>query len=780
MKRPANLFTNTLNLIGLTCAFTAFIVITIQVRYDLGFDNFYKDQDCLFRLELTGNDEDKSMYYYLSRPMGNLLKSSSPDIVMGTSLGIDKNFMIGPKGHPHHPILSSLLSIDKEGLELFEFDIIEGDTSTFEMPGNILVSESLAKALSPEESILGKDFSSTTNDYTVIGVYRDFPDNSFLDNGMVAFFGHRYDDNYSEVSFPLYLKLNTAGNRDRVIEDIAAKYGDFSQNGIKQTDGFKKRIYLDPIHDIHFNRNVKYDYVEKGNYATTCSLMVLSILILLIAIINFINFSMASVPLKMKSINTKKVLGCSPWILRAQQVGEAVMLASVAYLTAVLIVNILSGTTFNSLVSGSLKTINTPSFFVIGFGTSAATGIIAGIYPALYSTSFEPALVLKGSFSLSPKGKVLRSGLIAFQYAISFILIIVAFFIHIQTNYMKKYDMGFKGEHILNFYAGPTLGEKRDALTHRLKENPAIKDVTFAQGPIVSDGKMAWGRNYKGKKIQFDCFPVASNFLDFFDMKIVEGRGFSKDDDLKCCGTLIFNETAMKSYPIELNDKLSGHKDSPADIVGIVKDFNFRPLQYGIHPIALYVFGTEPWWPISYTYVKVFEESDIKAVVEYIRDVVEEMDPGFEASSYFDAKFMDESIGMLYAKEDALGKLILIACGLSVLLSIIGIFGLIYFETQFKRKEIGIRRVLGSSIGKLLRMLNYTYIKIMSISFVVAVPVSLYIIQLWLKNFTYQRSVPIWIFMAAYLMLFIISTLVISLRSLHSVCENPVHSLKSE
>ena len=357
-----------------------------------------------------------------------------------------------------------------------------------------------------------------------------------------------------------------------------------------------------------------------------------------------------------KGINTRRVLGATRGRLIGRQVGEALLIAVAAFILSVIVMRALSGTFVSSMISGSLD----PSDNIVLIGAGAAIALVmvalAGIFSASYSTSFPPAMVLKGSFSLSAKGRSLRSVIVGFQYVVSFILIIMTLFIYCQRRYMNSFDMGFDREQIVTFYVGNSVGERRQAFEAHLKENPHVLDVTFAGNELVSNGKMGWGRMYDGERVNIDCLPVDADFIDFFGMEVVQGRGFMPSDEQKANGTFIMNQATMDAYPfMKLDTKLTGHASEPADIVGVVKDFNFKPLQYGVSPIALYVFGSDPWWPLTWAYARISPE-DAAGTMDYIRQSVSEFNPQMTAD-YVNVRFLDEAIGNLYQKETNLNKL---------------------------------------------------------------------------------------------------------------------------
>ena len=318
-----------------------------------------------------------------------------------------------------------------------------------------------------------------------------------------------------------------------------------------------------------------------------------------------------------------------------------------------------------------------------------------------------------------------------------------------------------------------------DSFEQKLRQNPKVKDVTFAGNWLVSNTKMGWGREFDGHRVQLDVLPVSPDFIDFFGMTIKEGRNFYPSDDLDPDGTFIMNEQTMLKFPfLKLGARLQGHVGEPAEIVGIVKDFNFKPLHYGIDPIALYVFGSDPWWPLSVVYAKIDGE-DIAGTFQWIRDCIEEFNPEINGNDVY-LRFMDESIGRLYEKEEKLNSLIAITAILSLVISLVGILGIVSFETQFRRKEIALRKVHGATIGMILKMLNRHYIIMTLICFAVSVPVAYSIMKAWVKGFAYQAPVPVWIFLSALAAVLAVTVLTVTLQARRAANANPVDSLHDE
>ena len=779
------LFSALLNFIGLTLAFSAFLVIMVQVVYDYGYDRNYEDAERIFRVE----NKFMSRTGYstaLSRPMIEAMKSASPEIEAGGCYNYTKGWnaavtLSDDVQQNEYRIRYGI--IEKSLLKVFPFDFITGDTSRFE-PFTVIISESTAKLLFGDESAVGKNIYLDKGEqpYMVAAVYKDFPENSSADCGIFSNMGDSQIDNWSEWNMSFYVKLRSpqaAGDVATAMLQSLMSYYDAESWTEEEMAEYMSSLRLVNLHDAYYSTDVEYDNMGKGNRFTTITCFTVSLLIIIVAIINFINFSMASVPFMIKGINTRRVLGATRGRLIGRQVGESLLIAVAAFILSVIVMRTLSGTLVASMISGSLDPADNLALTGAGAAISLIMVALAGIFSASYSTSFPPAMVLKGSFSLSAKGRSLRSIIVGFQYVVSFILIIMTLFIYCQRRYMNSFDMGFDRDQIVTFYVGNSVGERRQAFEAHLKENPHVLDVTFAGNELVSNGKMGWGRMYDGENVNIDCLPVDADFIDFFGMEVVQGRDFMSSDEMKSNGTFIMNEAAMEAYPfLKLDTKLSGHADEPADIVGVVRDFNFKPLQYGVSPIALYVFGSDPWWPLTWAYARISPE-DVAGTMDYIRQSVSEFNPQMTAD-YVNVRFLDEAIGNLYQKETNLNKLITIASVLSLLICVIGILGLVYFETQFRRKEIALRRVHGATVGEVLRMINRYYVIICTVCFIVAAPLAWFIARKWVEGFTYQCPVHAWIFIVAYAALLAITVGVVTLQSHRAVSKNPVDSIKNE
>jgi putative ABC transport system permease protein len=286
---------------------------------------------------------------------------------------------------------------------------------------------------------------------------------------------------------------------------------------------------------------------------------------------------------------------------------------------------------------------------------------------------------------------------------------------------------------------------------------------------------MQWGRNVDGKGIYFNVYPVSWDFLQLMKIDIVDGRDFCSSDETTVNGVYIFNEDAARKVGIKVHDKIPGHR-SDADVVGICRDFNYRPMQYNIEPFAFYVFGKYPWRLCNQMYVRTAAGADIQAVKQYIMQAIAEYAPSAPTDGY-DVTLFGAELEQQYQKEEMLSSLITLFTMLSILISVIGVFGLVLFETQYRRKEIGIRRVHGSSVASILKMFNIMYLRIVVICSLVAVPVSYLVIDRWMQQFAYRATMAVWVYLLAIAIVVLITIVTVTARAYKAANDNPVDAI---
>lgn len=777
------IFSTVLNVAGLTLAFAVFMTVMVQVLYDLRYDRCYPGYEKIYRLESTPPGGTGEYYPVVSRPIIEYLKTAIPQAEYIASYRYLKgrSELFNETGTDAAGVNLRFGNSDHNLLRVFPFRFISGDTTEYGIPNTAVISAKGAAKLFGNESPVGKEISFTVysdpRPYRIVAVYEDFPDNSTIDNELLLSLGIDAMDEWSNWGQGCFMTLSTYEGAQAAADSAASFIG----NQVFQIGGVNFR--LTALHDAHWTKDISSDNIGKGNFTTTLVLLTVALIVIIIAAINFINFSMASVPFRIKGINTRRVLGASRGEMIWQQMTAALGLTVPAFVLSTGVMAATASSGIASYISGSLRVQDNPQLVAMTFCIAVAVAFIAGVFPARYSTSFNPAMVLKGSFSLSARGRRLRTILIGIQYVISFILILSSMFIAVQNRYMKSYDMGFDREQVLEVTITQDAAAKKETLRGMLLEHPGITGVTFSSNSIVSTDIGGQGQNYGDKFVMYDMMQVDYNFIPFFGLEITDGRDFLPSDDTRKGAAVIFNQKTMDTYPF-LHSELSmpNGDDGQSYIIGVVKDFNFKPMQYKISPMALYNSGATdlPWQKGQMTvmYARILPEG-VRESIDWIREKICETDPSL-AEEDLDIHFLDESIGRLYQNEDRLGRLITAAAAISMMISIIGIIGLVYFETQFRRKEIAVRRVHGASFWQILLMVNRYYLAITLVCFIVTAPLATVIIRKWVSSFPYQSPVPVWIFLAALAIVTLITAVTVTLLSRRAALRNPIDSISTE
>ena len=792
-----------LNILGMALAFAAVYLIMVQVNYDLSYNKGISNARNIYRLEHPNWSEEGYWDTTWPRQLPDDLCKDIPEI--------EKSATITPTGHFNiNSVYSRMLDdridnielnlceTEREGLEILGIEVIEGSLENVIDHYSLVLKESVAKRFNlsvGDVLCYGRDANEENATATVVAICKDTPSPSILDgtDGWGGMSVAQENENPNNWNDPYFIQLADGASPDAVVEkmkEALPRAFNIEQEVDDETyEQFMKMANprLSPLTELYFSNDVSNAYHEVGNRLTTYTFIAIAVLIILIAMINFVNFFFALIPVRIKAINTYKVFGASTLRLCLNFIIEAVGLVATALAVAALFVGLFAETPMVNQLSTSISFSNNWGIALVVIVVAITAGIVASIYPAFYITRFSPAMVLSG-FQASAPGRRLRYTLVAVQYFISITLIICSLFIHRQREFMLGYDMGFDKENLLvvdklpvetvfeSFDLENGLSQvRRDAFAERLTQNPAIVDVAFANGSLVTPSRMQWGRNVDGNGIYFNVYPVSWDFLKLMKIDIVDGRDFCSSDETTVNGVYIFNEDAANKVGIKVHDKIPGHR-SDADVVGICRDFNYRPMQYNIEPFAFYIFGKYPWRVCEHLYVRTAAGADVPAVKEYIMQTIAEYAPSAPADSY-DVALFNAELEQQYQKEEKLSSLITLFTMLSILISVIGVFGLVLFETQYRRKEIGIRRVHGSSVASILGMFNIMYLRIVAICSLVAVPVSYLVIDRWMQQFAYRATMAVWVYLLAIAIVVAITVATVTMRAYKAANDNPVDAI---
>ena len=771
-----------LNVLGLSIAFVAFMLIMMQVNYDYTFDCSHRNADAIFRVDIVHGS--KGSQAIICRPFARAFTESSPHIKGGCLLNawVGSPFFYVEQNGQRTGYRENAWEVTPGLLDVIHFDMLEGTAQALDEPGSVILPESMAKKIFGNETAVGKQLIAPNvemNAQIIKGVYKDFPRNSALQNVIyVAMNPKENYDNWGNWNYFFFVRLDDPANKENVLDNFKSNFNakevfgnEFEWGGEESFD-----LRLTSLPDVHFLNNVDFDSMPKASRQTLLVLFSIAFVIIIIAGINFTNFSTALTPMRIKSINTQKVLGSSDRMLRGSLLVEAVGVSTFAYLLSLLFLYVIPKTPVASLVDADISFGAQPMIIAGTAVIAVIVGVLAGLYPSYYVTSFPPALVLKGSFGLSLAGRRMRSVLVGIQFVASFILIIGSLFMYLQNRYMQNAPLGYDKEEMIIVHLNNKINKDRDAFTNQLKSFSGVQDVTYSQFLLSSqDQYMGWGRDYNGKNINFQCLPVSSSFLKVMGIEVKEGRDFRPEDDQKETGCYIFNEKAKAQLELKLNEQIDGD-----EIIGFIPDIKFASFRQEVTPMAFYLWGKYQWGQegnyYNAAYVKFKAGSDLRAGMEHVRESLKKFDSEYP----FVIRFYDEVLQHTYEKELKIGSLITLFSLVAIFISIVGVFGLVVFESEYKRKEIAVRKVLGSTTGEVLYMFNVSYFWILLICFVLGAPVAWYGVHRWLENFAYRTPMYWWVLPLAFLAIGMITFLTVTYQNWHVANENPVKNIKSE
>lgn len=766
-----------LNVSGLAVAFAAFVVILIQINYEQSFDKCHPTAERVFRVNLS---EAGTFGVIMSRGFAESVIHSSPHIEAGTLFYpyIPPVYFTVQKDGEKQGFRETVQTCHPDMTKVFDFPFVEGDPACLAQPEMVIIPESLAQKIFGDESAVGKalhaeEFVDTKGrtDFTIGAVYTDFPDNTQLRNIIYTAIDPAIDlTNFESSNYFCYLLLDEAASALDVEDNFNGNF-DFSKIG-----RLEEKIGLIPLTDIYYkDESGDGQLFRSGNREVTRLLFWIALLVIVVAIINFTNFSTALTPLRVKSINTQKVLGSSETTLRMALLAEAALISVVAWLVGLFLVYALNNASMLPFVEADLELMSNWPIVVLSGIIAVVTGILAGLYPSWYVTSFPLALVLKGSFGLSSSGRKLRTLLIGVQFIVSIALIIAAGFVRIQNSYMRNYSLGFDKDQVaIVELSGDMYNKHRDTYVNRLKDFPGIEEVAFSKDKVASkDGYASYGATYKEKDFQYFKIIVSPNFFRVMGIPVVEGRDFSDADQKSENITYIFNRVARVDMRMEAGDVFSDNWN-PGRLAGFTDDIKFSSLRQGERYLAFAVGNFN--FPMKVSYIRLKVGTDIHAAVEHIRKTMADIEPSYP----FDIEFYDSIFSQLYHKEENLRSLITLFSLLAIALSLVGVFGLVVFDTQYRRKEIGIRRVHGATIREILGMLNVQYVYIVLVCFFVSAPLAWYGVRKWLESFAYKTPMYWWVYLFALLIVLGITVATVTFQSWRAANANPVNSLKSE
>lgn len=780
-----------LNIVGLAVAFTAFYVMSSQVWYSVSFNKSIPDADRVYMVSPdwnAGEDGGPQWSENCPQPATREALAAFPDGELYTWFSSSPwPGYVWQRNDAGEFIRHDIgaYKMGTSGVEIFGFREVDGDLMKMSEPGSVIISRSAAEEIGCRVGdAIWFNGGPYMNDIeskqamTVAGIFEDFPANTFLHNHHIFFddacvFG---DENNS-WNYSAFVKLKAGADLDEFARIWRKQYADWYLGMVDQwkqlygEDDYKEGdevlpVKLTALEDMYFEPFLAGTYYQNGSVKSTATIAAIALLIIIIAFINFFNFYMALVPFRIRNVNINKVLGASQKRLRSILVGEAVILTFVAFVLSLLLILAVDSSFLKGYVTCSLAMNDNMGILAVICLMMLVTAAASALFPAIYTTNANTSVAVKAGFAQSKSGQLFRSVLVGIQFCVSMALIIITAVFYLQYRYMVRYDVGFDRENVLTFTCNE-IESKSETLIERMRQFPDVTGVTASATDLLFSYNI-WGREKDDKHIELHAYGVRYDFPEVMGIPVIEGTGFSGNPESG--KQMMFTESTM---PL-IEEMYPGGTFDDFTITGTIGDVRLGSVVKEESPVCLY---TDPAYLMKTFYVRVMPGADIKQLTRKIKDLVTELEP---RAAEPEIEFMDERMNAFYGETRKQTTTIAIFAFIAVMISLMGVFSIVMFETRHRQVEISIRKVYGATVEEIIRMLNRRYIIIVSVCFLIAAPVAYYITGRWLEQFAHRISVPLWVFPASLALVLAVTISLVTLRSLRSARTNPAETLKKE
>jgi putative ABC transport system permease protein len=786
-QSPLYAFINIFSLaVGLACC----MVIYLFIADERSFDDWHSQKQNIYRLDeiqnFTGTNVQKVA---LSMPgMAPNVKAEFPEVVNYTRFWNGQKTLI--QKDETKLLVDNVARVDSTFFDIFDYGVKIGDKNTFlDQPYNIVLTEETSrKFFNSEEEAIGGLLKLWDHEYKVTGIIKNVPENSHLKfDALVSMtsitseqpnFNDRWGSNFLNSYFILHPHVN--------VKALEEKFPAFLRKHMNNSPDINERIimFLQPLKDVHLaSTDIEHDYNNyrkfNGKYLDVFALI--GVFILVIAAVNFTNLTTARSSHRWKEIGVRKSIGARKLQLFSQFIFESTLLVIFALVLAVLL-NFLFVPLLNQLIGRQLSVFSfftQPINLLLAMTLAVGLGLLTGIYPAFYMTSFNMSRILKGGSKTDGKS-VFRSTLVVVQFGLSLAMIVSTLIVLQQLSYMKNKDIGFNKDQMMLIDMNKEVNEKFETLKTELSKSRYVQGVT-ASGQRLGNNFHQWGFKVKTDTGVMNITPsnvnVEFDYLKVYGIKLKQGRSFSKENPRDNGFAFIFNESLAKELGIKnIIGAEVGHSwykdDSLGNVIGVTEDFNFNSLHHKINTLSMVVHAD---WGYDELSVKI-DGADVQAAIADVKHIFESNITSFP----FTYSFLDEHFNVLYRSDQQMSAVVTIMAGLSILISCMGLFGLAAITTERKTKEIGIRKVLGASTSQITFLLSRNFTVLIFVSFVLASPVTYWLLTTWLETFAYRVQISPVLFLLGGFVAMIIALATISFHTIRSANANPVNSLRYE
>jgi len=788
-----------INLIGLSVGLGCCFLILLFVQHELSYDDFHEKKEQIYRVKYTNSATHLAAS---PPPVGIAMKAELSGIsetarMYRRSASIElRDEVEGVQKYNEDDFYFT----DLEIFEILDFDLIKGSLSDLKEPFTIAINEEIAeKYFSGKDPIDQQFYLDGQHLFTVKAVLKDFPANSHIHFNFLAEYETMYtvegenarkglEQNWVVSHSYTYVLLEKNTDPAEVNAQIVGMLDRHIPQGYRNVIDFS----LQPLSEIHLEQNVEINPEPTGNLTYIYMFVAIAIIILLIACINFINLAIANSLKRIKEVGVRNVMGGSKRQMIIRFMTESSLICLAAFIISIYLIHLgipyLNSFTGRNIGSEEVYDI---SFLGSIFLVFAISAFVAGSYPAFFASRYEPASILKGNTGTgTAKTGLLNKSLVIFQFTATVILISGSLIIYKQLHYMQNMNLGFDKDLVLsipvfnqnvnNVFKGisPEVRAKMNAFEESLSAHPRINASTLSYATpgrgVVSN--VAIPEGYSAEDNMFMAFnAVDYDFIETYGLKVIAGRGFSKDAGTDHIDAMMINARAAKEFgwdPEEAVGK-SFHLFKSGTIIGVVEDFHYASLRENIEPLGMGVV------PSMFNFFSIrVEASQLPATIEFLQQKWEEFFP----EKAFEYSFVDQELEQIYLSEQNLGKLINTFSFIAVLISCLGLFGLVAFTTGSRSKEIGIRKVLGASVYSISFMISASFLKFIILSTVLALPLSYLLMQEWLEQFAHRIDLlaNLWIFIGAGFLAILIAAITINAKAISAASTNPVEVLSNE
>jgi putative ABC transport system permease protein len=781
--------------IGIACAGLIFLWVEDEMNYDS--NNLKKDRLYLVK---TNDKVDGGVFTHSSTagPMGPSMQQKFPGVAntcRATENQTSSLFGIGDKA-----VYASGKYTEQSFFSMFTLPFFQGNADNlFSQLHSIVITEKTAKKFfGDEKNVIGKTVRmDNKQDYVVTGILKDLPENSSIQFEWLAPFKIWYDENpwaakWNNFGLTTYVELKPGADAAALNRQLLNPLYDFTTQKNESSES-TVHVFLFGMNDWHFRDDFDNGKPTGGGRIQYVHLFTLiAWIILFIACINFMNLATASSEKRSKEVGVRKVLGAGKKTLVFQFISEAIFMSWLAALAAVLVMS-LSLTAFNSLVQKDLSLgLTNPFHLTALLLLTLICGLVAGSYPSLYLSSFNPVFVLKGIKIKTGSAAIIRKGLVVVQFAVSIVLIIGTIIIYEQIQHVKSRDLGYNKNNLLQMDAQGDMVKNFPAIKQDLISTGMVENAAMADHNTIDNGNNTSGINWPDKAPNSSTIIsqrlVSAEFMSTAGMHIIKGRDFQPGDAIEFGNNhmpkdsnQVFNVIVTESMEKLLGKGSAIGKimDRPTNngtfhmiVKGVIKDYLYGDMYVQSSPVIFYYIPQAA----SLMYVRIKPQSDPENALVKIAAVMKKDNPGYP----FDYKFVDDQFNAMFASEMLISKLSRVFASLAIMISCLGLFGLAAYTAERRTKEIGVRKVLGASVPGIAALLSKDFIKLVIISCIVAFPVAWWAMHSWLQNYQYRIEISWWIFLIAGTVAILIALLTVSFQAIKAAVANPVKSLRTE